>query len=103
MDIDAVTVALEGELDRIPVLEAVHASQPTADIRALLVNQDLASSLQPALEREEEFQENNLTMLNPAVGHGATFSAYFVAPMLVRAARSRGSARAAARWLAKVL
>ena len=115
MDESSLTEALEVALER---LHEISIATPDAsidmlgghrlteeplvtEIREAGIDHELAKIVLPTLEVQPEFRDKALMIKSPRGKSG--FQSQFVAPLLVREARHRKSARAAVTWLAKVL
>ena len=110
MDKGALTDVLEVVLTRVHAVSSATRDVSIATleghhvltaIREEMINQELAEIVLPVLEVQPEFKDKApmIKTMNGSVG----FQSLFVAPMLVREARRRKSAKAAVAWLAKVL
>ena len=104
MDISALTVAVQGALDRLRSTPArVNSSTDIPpEIQDAILDHELSKEVLKVLERQEEFANGRPLMVNSLSGRMG-FQSQFVAPLLMREARHRKSADAAVRWLEKVL
>jgi hypothetical protein len=105
MNIDAITAALNEALTRLndsPPAIANNTELPP-DIRDSLINQKLSEHVTDVLAQQPEFSADRTLMISTGDGGLSGFQIHVVAPRLVREARRRQSAQAAAAWLDKVL
>ena len=109
MDEDALTAALETARARLHEVSIatrdVKVDTPEqrllTEIRESTIDHELAERVLPILEVQPEFKDK-APMINSMAGNTG-FQSRFVAPVLVREARHRKSAKAAVTWLTKVL
>jgi len=102
MDISALTSAVEAALaqltSRLPTV--ANGGRRPVELQEAILEHELSQAIQGVLAAQEEFAHPRMVRsLSGATG----FHARFVAPMLLRQARSRESAAAAVAWLQKVL
>jgi hypothetical protein len=72
------------------------------DVENAHLDHEASKTLRVTLERQAEFANSPGLMVNLPSGRSG-FQAQFVAPMVVREARRRGSAESAIQWLQKIL
>ena len=110
MDKGALTDVLEVVLTRVHAVSSAtrdvsivtpEGHHVLTEMREGMINQELAEIVLPVLKMQPEFKDK-APMINTDAGSFG-FQSRFVAPMLVREARRRKSAKAAVAWLAKVL
>ena len=109
MDEDALTAALEtalGRLDEVSIATrnvkvATPEGRLLTEVREARIDYELAKIVLPILEVQPEFKDK-APMIHSMAGN-IGFQSRFVAPVLVREARHRKSAKAAVTWLTKVL
>ncbi len=102
MNTDDLITALEAVLAQIDELRMTKREKDLpADVQESFLNQELGERILPILEVQPEFKAKApmISHLNGFTG----FQSQLAAPILVREARKRQSARAAVDWLQKVL
>ena len=100
MDESALTGALEHALTQVPEASA-KLEEYSPEMRERRINHELAEIVLPILEVQPEFKDK-APMIKTDAG-SAGFQSQYVAPILVREARRRRSAKKAVMWLVKVL
>jgi|GEM_PF-1858652 hypothetical protein len=102
MDIGALTTAVEIALAKLQDSLKAAKSGPALppDVQDALLHHQFSEGVRKVLETQKEFSKP--LMVNSLNGRSG-FQSQFVAPLLLREARHRGSADVAVRWLEKVL